>query len=989
MKGMKKGKGRNRIRDLDQEEHDAELQAARAEEEHTQRALAGLMRRQRRRNDEDVDEDLLDAAETAELAERGRIPAASRAGRNSAVFEDEKSLLAAEEDNERSVVLRNPVLANKFAQAGSRAEWQRALSRHGGDRGKQKELDDASAALRARALGLTEPVLRDLLDKQSVSRKGGADSYDPRSAQFQKVQMLRDLLEHEQKKLLSKDYEKATEMRQVLESREADPALTALAQQRLRNKYGDHFSLAEPTVIGNYVETRNALLQDMIGALARQFFRTSAEKETLVRLLGKSSFQELTFGMEEAMILKTRTLNLDFIMQIGTSPIREENGYPFLQFYDFVHTIDILFTKIQGLDAQLGERDPSDVTLKLIKEDVLADDNRPWVFHDVFPENTSRFVKLDGSDRVFDQLVGQSMTSDHIFDPNSRLLLPVTEAKDQPPGTFVATDVGGMDSAKVAAMLNKVRNMFPEKKDKFVRAKTTYELCCQEALFCAGSVMQLLLALNQGLFICESTVASTFQNGPTNGVAFDPRYPNNHINKSDPIPRGNFINAFRGAYVLPEKGHTSVLQPKYNQIQDYPLNFFGRILAQNPESWKKAEEVYGVKKSQLTVEGLLRVNAENPVTVHMHNGRKNGLLGGPIARYAYVVQDPAVLRKHMVRPNDELGFTIGEKKDSFHPVINTDNPAAQLEKKQPGMAINMTTLGDGKLFMPPPLHAKEIDFEADVKPMMEQLHMHPIHACPRLKKAFEDSGVGAALSLSLVRGLQKSLKERIRVQRRNRGFTDPLSFYESTKELENEPGLLGQKCDPRTHRMLYRDVNGKLIPPSEAFEFDPVSGKIFFNPAVADTECREKKEAPAELQTIAALFGTSGLKDAMKDYDVKKAAIDTYRLAMQKAESRRGQQEVNSLQNQFNQLQRKQEIMALRNQQQLANLERKLPSMVQPIAPPPPPTSAAAAAPVSSGDSMEVDWDSKVRPVSCPDSGACSQVDASKKLLGRFQQRPF
>lgn len=462
------------------------------------------------------------------------------------------------------------------------------------DRASQQDVEDAvrDAAL----LGIPPERMKKLFDELDRKRREGLNvtlRLDPNyfrpakgaaalDDKRERVLLLESLAREAKDELEAQDKHLIT-AKQIEYARDMNESNRVM--EYLNRKYEKKWKSGTPMIIGDQVEIRDSYLQTLIGKLADEFFDQRA-KDALTKTLDKAYFKELTFTIDEAYVLYQRG-DLEYFQEVGSSSDVRKNGYPFLQFYDFVLTIENLYTKLHAFDLQIGRQDRSTDLVQALKKHIMPDDNRPWIFHEYYPRD-KRLQRVtdgavDGDTKEYDVTVGQAVDSADTFDPGHFLVFKAKHEKDQS-GIKGSEEKKQQEAAEnyYSKLRSSVRNAFPYKQN-YTRASTEYEYACREALFMSNEIWSLFIGLKQGLFQVNFTTPPEFhmpeyRDNPNDAAAYSKFV----LGDDDPqrIKRGHWVNAFSGPYGLPSENDPSCLQPKYTNIKNYPCNIFGRMLSQ-------------------------------------------------------------------------------------------------------------------------------------------------------------------------------------------------------------------------------------------------------------------------------------------------------------------------------------------------------------------------------------------------------------------------
>ena len=684
-------------------------------------------------------------------------------------------------------------------------------------------------------------------------------------------------------------------------------------------------------VIGDHVQTRDEFLQRVIRNFAQEFFDDSRIRDVLAKTLDKASFEQIDFTFEEARIISSQNDN-DYFSEIGSSPDVRQNGYPIMQFYDFVLTIESTYRLMHAMDLQLSRIDRSSELVSSLQRVILPEDNRPWVFRRYWPDDRKiqsigqYFSNDDAADRKsYDVTIGQRIDSTETFDPHRRMIWYCEEYH----GLY--NDPEAMkkynhrdDEASYAPkpfldnLTSRFKSDFPWKQN-YTRGNTEYEMACHEALLYANDVWRNLIALSQGLFKVNFTNAKEFRMpdysrvGPVDTVDEPDAFNPTDGNSVKLIETGHWINSFTGPYGLPSELDASCLQPKYTDIRDYPCNTFGRMLdrADGIEPGM-VEKLYNYKSSDIDAKtgfplvtpvlGSFTTSGapieKSRFKNHVHQSASvNGIGGGPIGRYNFLLQSCENLRmysrkfavdlakettatvKRRLDPNDDVkagpilstsnisqqgNVTLKySSKFFYHPFmpLRPSRWPANMEQiatyttaqTKPGMLeIHAIPTDAGtQLFNPLTFqpsnhfslftHAKVITW-SQIKTQMERLKKHPIHVCPRLADAYRKSSTGELLRARYLVQLQSRLASHVK-----RLNTDNVSLTNlgGTMKPSEYTNLFLPKCADG-EIFVFKDRDGMPVPYDKAVRFDPSTKSMYMDPSVDlnRTECATRVLAP-------------------------------------------------------------------------------------------------------------------------------------------------
>jgi hypothetical protein len=685
-------------------------------------------------------------------------------------------------------------------------------------------------------------------------------------------------------------------LRQQALSRLRDHDLRAAGQMYLRDKYSMPKRLSDPVVIGSTVHMRDKGIQRRIVRFANEFFVDARSREMLARLLQRPSFQTLNFNIEEALILKSRN-NVKMLTGIGNDPDRRKNGYHFLPFYDFVLTIDSLYAKLVAYDISLRNDYIDPEVINQLKSAIPHPKYIPWDFILAYNGNEISDVEenwvqkanraanqvvnaaagvaagvaavanagADIADRErYNELKGLSIHDRTIYDPDLRLLTG-TEAR-----------AAHRNGAAYAARETNERAYYKRHligltngDSAAYRPKTGYEYACEEAVRFHNDIMNMLSALDQGLYRITTVEALKFTTIPIGG-----RY-DQHIQfiTEHPIMPGFWVNQFDGACKIPTKNTPLVFQPKYTDIKDYPGNYLGRqhlFLSKGDAS--TAFSTYNVRYNDQD-SGRFTVQSEHDdvhgrrapnddrvhavIYEHLHNRPANqqstnkGIHGGPVGEHVFVVmQQDAIPDRLMARETvtsylgDSTAYGMGlgtalyqanrDRDDIVYPAeVVTGNGAF----RPPPFA---TVDGANGIEIKTPLFCFNVNYSKDVVPVMDAMHYHPITACPDLRRAFQQSQFGAFLLSGYIQRLQELFKAKLKDEILTYNVSTATGIAHSLAQTDK----MIPSCDPATEQYAFFNARGDAIPYSQAMSTDVFSGEFTIDPSVTCTKCVPKRLAP-------------------------------------------------------------------------------------------------------------------------------------------------
>jgi len=284
--------------------------------------------------------------------------------------------------------------------------------------------------------------------------------------------------------------------------------------------------------------------QTNINKLADIFFEPN-EQDILSQAL-KKEYTNILYTQKEANQLASK-FPMDLLMGVGENA-KGSAGYPFLQFYDFVFTIDRILAQIRLLTQHTMNMD-SMISAKnktLLRKNILNDKFVDWPILD----------RLTADDLIFPSLktgnfsIGSPSISDMNIEPNVSYILRSDKKEN-------LNTIGPQQHA--------------------LRKKTNYEKSCDEAKMLDYHTVNDIIAVGQGLFRLHKCKARMFDK---DGKESD-----------EMIPKFAFINAHHG------KAGESTFAAKITDLKYYPQNWMGRFMKMVGDK-KQAEEHYFIGHSE-------------------------------------------------------------------------------------------------------------------------------------------------------------------------------------------------------------------------------------------------------------------------------------------------------------------------------------------------------------------------------------------------------
>lgn len=526
---------------------------------------------------------------------------------------------------------------------------------------------------------------------------------------------------------------------------------------------------------GVFVSNRQPQDQEIVKKLTDNFLQ-EAEKRVLTLLLGKERYEDIRFTAEEAQILTTRA-SIDFLQATNATPragaAGDDSGFPFLQLYDFILTIDDVMAHMRGLEVQVHNMEAMGEAANraILERNIISDDYRPWAFVDA--------TQGDAAAARGDLSVGTQIGDSHV------VRLP--EAKSP------------------HALRSGERVETPTRVEM-----NLYEKSCVEAYLLDFALINAIVALGQGLFTVHVTNARRWGlSGDEDGEVREVRM------TEDQIPIGSWINAFVPGLSFPQPGEgaQSMFAAKYTDIRDYPNNILGKLYARLD------------KHSSIVRLDEFNVAVGDPEWRQLRHLRHQTTgHGGAIGTRIFTVNDSP----------GTAGASVGYL------------PPSTGEKNSSGSYAEIPDTAHGPRATPSEADKKQKypmwNFSIDaLHQSLETMTYHPISACPRLAKAFNQAGIGQALFV-LYRRLSTAFSTKRLTTSLGVTTADPLQLLANRgrgTELAN-----AFVCPPGMHTM-YRDSKGQMIPPKEAI-LEEKNGQRFYAPHVDPnrTECVAKIAVP-------------------------------------------------------------------------------------------------------------------------------------------------
>lgn len=557
------------------------------------------------------------------------------------------------------------------------------------------------------------------------------------------------------------------------ELKQATRAMNAMGQAPLPPQARDVMLVAGAT--------RPAELQAKVLKFVEAYLKP-IDVTRLADLLDKNVHElEFTYSEGEMLVRRQRMDFLTGSLQTGSrQTLREtfEGPVSYLQMYDFITTIDAVYQNIRGLqqhvDALPQLRDSREI--EFLKTHLLPSDYRPWPFHENDTIRAKTLKNIPDSATQFQHFGAQDSGQGLRLGDKTRFVLQDEHKRmDQ---TY--------ENVNLSTQL--VRDPITG-----ARAKTPFELCCDEAALLDYPVLNALVAISQGLFrvtlvkarqlvaYADYTPKDIFelQLGPDNWtpelkqkIAALDTVPGAIAQYSQfEIPIGGWINTFANSSVA-VAGARAKLQPKVTGLYNYPSNYLGS------EYNRISGDSEGAK---------LHFAYQQSMPLHkLPSG--GGAIGyhivAKIANRAWavtdndkvVVSDEAVQQIAQDRKQKETQspytFVMSLLGSGPHFSQRSDVPPPQQQGELPVSSVLNVFTGpppkvrgsvandSGTLTVSNP-NVLQIDYDApypdkpannvivtakehslpEIHSVMELMRDHPIHACPRLAAALKQSGI--------------------------------------------------------------------------------------------------------------------------------------------------------------------------------------------------------------------------------------------------------
>lgn len=304
---------------------------------------------------------------------------------------------------------------------------------------------------------------------------------------------------------------------------------------------------------------RDAEVQKMVESMVRYFLPPQAI-EMLAHILEVPS-GEIQYNYNEGMKIASRP-DVAFVQGMGTRSGLDSVGFPLLQLYDYIFTIDRVIDQVKGLRRQVSNLGAlrSTANLEILRQQILSHDYTPWelrdaesvqalmtstdaetksrtagmrlgpphVYHDsemdgythVPMMSTARLVRemlMDARKESLGKDVDDRMTA--IIGPRSRIIENDAKSEDDKDryelkyglkanGEKWAKKMGG---AEVYRRLLAYAREVGDVDSRHLRKKNSYEQSVDEAALLRFNTLNAIVALSQGLFQVDLVQANKLQ----------------------------------------------------------------------------------------------------------------------------------------------------------------------------------------------------------------------------------------------------------------------------------------------------------------------------------------------------------------------------------------------------------------------------------------------------------------------------------------------
>jgi hypothetical protein len=578
--------------------------------------------------------------------------------------------------------------------------------------------------------------------------------------------------------------------------------------EQLKQEYANYLkgklTRGGPLLVGNILEKRDEQFQRYVRLIADQFF--SPDERVILQQILDTPYERLTFGVVEGHQLKQSTLYGDG--QLAGVEGQDAEGLAILQFYDFIRTLEDLHHEIHNVrkHVMVRNRVPAEKRASLMKL-MPAGNDVPWEFTGADDGFHGRKQLMDKHPYIF------SLSSTEIYDPQYHILVG-TEPMNAP--------ARGANALALAQALIGSYQL-----DDGFRSKTPFELSCDEILALRYTLVNHSVALGQGLFKVYYThgLARKLHKGnmPLPAVVYRNR---------PKIDEGKWINTFEPEPV-PHAGSRPYI-PLYN-TEECLHSRDTSIVKMGLNHWGGLATDFNSNKVQEfdTTLSVRNVAVQGPVADGLLNGQTDHEFTGAIGKYWNSGFDGAAVAGVI---------TAGLVPDVAR--LNSLRDAASLV---PNARRRIS--------------AAQIDFLQIEAAMKDQrAHGNPIWACPRLRGAYNRSGVPGIIASALVTEAQKLLHEALITANYARRV---LSFWDNSNQAA-EIKLHGFKACSQGKIPVFYGLSGAIMPWSEALLRGP-DGNLYLNPSVDTkrTQCADPQLAPyvpgiTNKEQFAALMANAG-----------------------------------------------------------------------------------------------------------------------------------
>ena len=544
-----------------------------------------------------------------------------------------------------------------------------------------------------------------------------------------------------------------------------------------------------PLLVNGVLENRTPQFQNMLTAVARHFF-TDSERSTLSMLLDKP-FARCTFSTVEAAQLVSQ--NLYTPAQLSGVGGGAGEDFAFLQFYDFARSLELFYNEVNGVQkhALVRNRVATD-KINYLRRLTPSVDDTPWEF---VPGVARGFRAPTTAPRAFSLYPRSSL----IFDPNGTVL--------------------DSNDPSLASRYPQAGTM------RGFRAKTPYEVACDEAKGLSYKFANTNVALGQGLFKVRYTHGLAFQ--LLRGDEGKTPYTSTH---RAPIGLDRWINTFAPlahnneeatCTWAPYYGQEDALHPCDVRIDKYPLNHFSYLASQYLAGDSRRFDTTGSAMGKWTEARTDRPSTlTTPCTLKFDpHGVEHTSAGAILSRAGF-----AAMPKYWVGFADQgkAATTAAKFPDSEKAAV----AAAISESGARARPHNVYEIDSGRRF--------------DTMRRMQE-RGNPIWACPRLSAAYNKAGVSVLLAGMIGDAVSSAVQEVLRT----RNWSERVIDYTTMKESATQVRIGGLTSCEFGKVPIFYDRDGKILQWSEALIKGP-DGNLYVSPQVDpdQTSCTAQTLAP-------------------------------------------------------------------------------------------------------------------------------------------------